>query len=444
MTNVSTTSKSQSPAKVAFASFIGTTVEWYDYFLFGTAAVLVLNDQFFPTLSPLAGTLAALATFGVAFVFRPLGAVIFGHFGDRVSRKKMLVWSLLAMGVSTFAVGLLPNYETAGIAAPISLVVLRLIQGLAVGGEWGGAVLMSLEHAPPQKKAFFASWPQAGVPAGVLLSSGAFFLVQLLPDEQVASFGWRLPFLGSAILIAIGLFIRLRLTESPEFLEMKAKKSDHRIPFTAVLKTSKKSLLIGIFSLTGSNTLFYISTVYLLDYAPTNVGLAEGALLLAISFGALLDIFAIPAVAIFADRHGSRKMLLIGSVLTAVAAIPIFLLINIGNPLGAFLALVLALPIAHSIVYATISGFIATLFDPSVRYTGASLAYQISGIVSSAPAPLLAALIFAGTGTFLGVAGYLIVANIIALIAISLAPKDQVVERSTDRPDAAEPPIGQR
>ena len=434
MTDMKLTSKAQPPSKVAFASFVGTTIEWYDYFLFGTASVLIFNNQFFPTLSPLAGTLAALATFSVAFIARPLGGIIFGHFGDRVSRKTMLVWSLVAMGGATFLIGLIPNYDAIGIAAPIALVVARLIQGLAVGGEWGGAVIMALEHAPENKKSFYASWPQAGVPAGVLLSSGAFFLVQLMPEEQLTSFGWRIPFLFSALLVGFGLYIRLRITESPEFLEMKADELEHKVPLAEVMKTSKKSLIIGILALTGSNTLFYISTVYLLSYGPENAGIARGDLLLAISLGSLLDVFAIPAVAILADRHGRKKLLQIGSAITAVAAIPIFLLINVGSPLGAYLALILALPIAHSFVYATISGFIAMLFKPSVRYTGSSLAYQMSGIVSSAPAPILAVFLFAESGTFVAVAAYLIVANLIAFVAISFAAPDRRPDYRVDEP----------
>ncbi|RCS89604.1 MULTISPECIES: MFS transporter [Brevibacterium] len=237
------------PSKVAFASFIGTTVEWYDYFLFGTAAVLVLNEQFFPDLDPVAGQLASLSTFAVAFVARPLGGLIFGHFGDRLSRKSMLVLSLLMMGIATFAIGLLPGYATIGVAAPVLLVLLRVVQGFGVGGEWGGAVLMAVEHAPAHKKAFYGSWPQAGVPAGSVLSSLVFFLVQLMPNDQFMSWGWRIPFLISAVLVVIGLFIRLRLTESPELAEVKKDKNEAALPAVEMLKYSKKSLLIGIFCL---------------------------------------------------------------------------------------------------------------------------------------------------------------------------------------------------
>lgn len=413
------------PAKVAFASFIGTTVEWYDYFLFGTAAVLVLNTQFFPSLNPLAGQLASLATFGVAFVARPLGGLIFGHFGDRLSRKSMLVLSLLMMGSSTFLIGALPNYETIGIAAPILLVVLRIIQGFAVGGEWGGAILMAVEHAPKHKRAFYGSWPQAGVPAGSVLSSLVFFIVQLMPDEQFFDWGWRIPFLLSAVLVGIGLFIRMKLEESPEFAEVKDTGSEAEVPVFEVVRTSKKSLLIGIFCLVGSNTLFYLATVYLLSWAPANTNLSRGDVLLAIAVGAAADVIAIPAVATFADRHGRRTMMVVGNIVTALAAYPIFLAMSTGTVWGAMLAMMLAFPIAHSIVYATSSGFVAHLFPPKVRYTGSSVAYQVGGLISSAPAPVISTLLYAQFGTWAAVAGYLVVANLIAAAFCAMADKDE-------------------
>lgn len=412
------------PAKVAFASFLGTTVEWYDYFLFGTAAVLILNSQFFPDLDPLAGQLAALATFAVAFVARPLGGLVFGHFGDRVSRKTMLVVSLLMMGISTFAIGLLPNYSQIGVAAPILLVLLRVLQGFAVGGEWGGAVLMAVEHAPPARRAFYGSWPQAGVPAGSVLSSLVFFLVQLMPDDDFLAWGWRIPFLLSAVLVLIGLVIRARLAESPEFEMVKEQKTEAKVPLVEMLRDQKKPLLIGIFCLIGSNTLFYIATVYLLSYGTANTALDRGTILLAIAFGSALDVIAIPLVAVLADRYGRKRMMIIGSFVTAAAAFPIFMLINTGTAIGAVLAMVVAFPIAHSFVYATGSGFIAHLFTPEVRYTGSSMSYQIGGLIASAPAPMISTLLFAEFGTWAAVAAYLAVTNVIAALFVLLADAD--------------------
>ena len=416
----------QSPAKVAFASFVGTAVEWYDYFLFGTAAVLIFNHQFFPDLDPLAATLASLSTFAVAFIARPLGGVIFGHFGDKASRKTMLVWSLLGMGIATFAIGLLPNYATIGVWAPILLVLLRVFQGIAVGGEWGGAVLMALEHAPEHKKSFYASWPQAGVPAGVVLSSLAFYLVQLLPEEQLQAWGWRLPFLFSAVLILVGMVIRLKITESPEFEKMKSERKETKIPFVEMLRTAKRPLIVGTFALAGSNTLFYVATVYLLSYGTDAIELDRGTVLLAISVGAVIDIIAIPAVAVLADMYGRKTMMIIGSVVTIIAAFPIFWLFNLGTTWGLYLALIIALPVAHSFVYATVSGFIATLYGPEVRFTGTSMSYQLGGIVASAPAPILSTMLYAEFGTYAAVAWYLIFTNVIALVAVLFAPTDRV------------------
>ena len=437
-TTTSQTHPHPSPAKVALASFIGTAVEWYDYFLFGTAAVLIFNQQFFPTLDPTAGTLASLATFSVAFIARPLGGLVFGHFGDRFSRKAMLVWSLLAMGVSTFVIGLLPTYDAVGIWAPVLLVIARIIQGVAVGGEWGGAVLMALEHAPESKRSFYASWPQAGVPAGVVLSSFAFYLVQLLPEEQLQAWGWRLPFLFSAVLIVIGIVIRTKITESPEFVQMKQQDDHVRIPFIEMLRTSMRALIVSVFSLAGTNTLFYIASVYLLSYGTSDLDLDRGAVLLAISIGALLDIFAIPLVATLADRYGRRTMMIVGTLVTIAAAFPIFWLFNLGG-WGPFAALIVAFPIGHSFVYATVSGFIATLFASRVRFTGSSVAYQLGGIVASAPAPILATMLYAEFGTYAAVAGYLVAANLIALVAVLLAPSEVPVTAAIrTSPEAAE------
>jgi MFS family permease len=308
------------------------------------------------------------------------------------------------------------------------LVLIRLIQGIAVGGEWGGAVLMALEHAPPSKKSFYASWPQAGVPAGVVLSSFAFYLVQLLPEDQLQSWGWRIPFLFSAVLIAVGTMIRLKLTESPEFEEMKSEGQETKVPFIELLRTSKRALFVTIFSLAGSNTLFYVATVYLLSYGTSAVSLDRGTILLAVSVGAFLDIFAIPSVATLADRYGRRHMMLVGSLVSITAAFPIFWLFNTGTTAGVFLALVVAMPIAHSCVYATVSGFIATLFGPQIRFTGTSMAYQLGGIVASAPAPILATMLYTEFNSYVAVAVYLVFTNVVAFVAVLFAPRDKAAK----------------
>jgi metabolite-proton symporter len=415
------------PAKVAFASFVGTTVEWYDYFIFGTAAVLVLNQQFFPTLDPVAGTLAAFATFSVAFIARPLGSVLFGHFGDRVGRKKMLVYSLLGMGLATVLVGLLPGYATIGVAAPTILVALRFVQGFAVGGEWGGAALMALEHAPARKRAFFASWPQAGVPAGIVLATGAFYLVQLMPEDQFQTWGWRIPFLASAVLIAVGLYIRLRVTESPEFAQLQdeaaRRETTQRAPIFEVLREHKGSVLIGAFSIAGGNTVFYLATVYMLAHGPQDLGFDRGLILLMIMAAAAIDIVSMPLVAMIADRIGRKRLLQLGAVIGIVIGVPMFALFQTGTAWGIFLAAFLALPVGHAFSSAVITSFIPGLFETGVRYTGAGLSYQLSGIIASAPAPFVATYLYASTQSSLAVGAYLSAVSLVALAAISCGPR---------------------
>ncbi|WP_197021686.1 MFS transporter [Brevibacterium sp. VCM10] len=404
---------------------IGTTIEWYDYYIFGTAAVLVINDQFFPDLSPAAGTLASLATFSVAFIARPFGGIIFGHFGDKVSRKTILVWSLMLMGVSTFLVGFLPNYAAIGIWAPILLVALRFLQGLAVGGEWGGAVLMALEHAPQNKKAFYASWTQSGVPAALVLSSTIFLFMQMMDEPAFHSWGWRVPFWISAALIVVGLFIRLRITESPEFLEMKADKREVRIPLFELLRTAWWPLLLGIFTLASPNIIFYISSVYLLSYGPDHAGLSRDAVFVALIVASSLAVFTIPLVAVIADRVGKKKIMLTGAVMVALFIFPVFWLVDTGQPLGALVAMILALPIAHATAYAVVASFIPELFQPEVRFTGSSLAYQIGGIVTSAPAPVIAASLIQNTGSSMSIALYVSIAALVGFVAIALSRKHQ-------------------
>lgn len=409
--------------RVAGASMIGTTIEWYDYYIFGTAAVLVLNDQFFPELSPAAGTLASLATFSVAFIARPFGGIIFGHFGDKVSRKTILVWSLMLMGLSTFLVGFLPNYDAIGIWAPILLVALRFLQGLAVGGEWGGAVLMALEHAPRNKRAFYASWTQSGVPAALVLSSTIFLLMQTMDEDAFHSWGWRVPFWISAALIVVGLFIRLRITESPEFLKMKADRREVRIPLFELLRTAWWPLLLGTFTLASPNIIFYISSVYLLSYGPEQAGLSRDAVFVALIVASIIAVFTIPLVAVVADRVGKKRIMLIGAVMVAALVFPVFWLVDTGQPLGALAAMILALPIAHATAYAVVASFIPELFKPEVRFTGSSLAYQLGGIVTSAPAPLIAASLIQNTGSSMSIAVYVSIAALVGFVAIALGRK---------------------
>ena len=413
---------SPDPRRAAFSSFIGTTIEWYDYYIFGTAAVLVLNNQFFPTLDPFAATMASFATFGVAFVARPLGGALFGHFGDRVSRKKMLVWSIVAMGLATLTVGLLPNYDAIGVWAPILLVTCRFIQGIAVGGEWGGAVLMALEHAPPDKRAFYASWPQCGVPAGIVLSSGTFFLVQLMPEEAMQAWGWRIPFLLSVILIGVGLYIRLRVTESPEFLEVKERGEQSKVPAGDIFRSHKKSLIIGMLSTAAPNIVFYLATVFMLSYGP-KVGIDRSLIFVSLIIAAAFQVVSMPYIATFADKHSPRTVLLGGAILVGATAFPIFALFNTGTAWGVMLAMLIALPVVHATAYGAVSSFIAELFPANVRFSGSALSYQLGGIVTSAPVPMVATLLYENYHTSNAIALYVVAAAIVTLIFVMMAPR---------------------
>ena len=433
MTNQQVTHKvSPNPRRAAFSSFIGTTIEWYDYYIFGTAAVLVLNDQFFPALDPFAATMASFATFGVAFIARPLGGAIFGHFGDRVSRKKMLVWSIMAMGLATLVVGLLPNYATIGVWAPILLVACRFVQGIAVGGEWGGAVLMALEHAPPEKRAFYASWPQCGVPAGVVLSSGTFFFVQLMPEEAMHSWGWRIPFLMSVVLIAVGLYIRLRVTESPEFVEVKERGEQSKVPAADIFRSHKKFLIIGMLSTAAPNIVFYLATVFMLSYGP-KVGIDRSLIFVSLMIAAAFQVVSMPYIATFADKHSSRIMLLGGAVLVGTMAFPIFALFNTGTTWGVMLAMLIALPIVHATAYGAVSSFIAELFPANVRFSGAALSYQLGGIITSAPVPLVATLLYEHYHTSNAIALYVVCAAIVTFIFVLIAPRGKTDEPAGDQ-----------
>lgn len=407
------------PARVAFASFVGTAIEWYDFFLFGSAATLVFNAQFFPTLNPLAGTLAAFATFGVAFVARPLGGIVFGHFGDRIGRKRMLFLSLLLMGGGTVAIGLLPTYGQIGVAAPVLLVLVRLLQGFAVGGEWGGAVLMAVEHAPPHRRAFYGSWPQAGVPAGLVLSASAFLAVQQLPKDQLLSWGWRLPFLASAVLILVGLYVRSRLEESPEFVRADVP----TFPLRDTLRRSLRAVLVGVFAQAGTNIPFYIASVFVLSYGPNEAGVSRPTVLTCLIVASLMDIAAVPLVAILADRVGRRKVLLGGAAYSAAVAFPFFWLLDTGAPAAVLLAMFLLATLGHATTYSAMAGFLAELFGAEHRYTGVSVAYQVGGLITSGPAPFIAAALFAGFGGSWVIALYIVVACAITFTALLLAPR---------------------
>jgi MHS family shikimate/dehydroshikimate transporter-like MFS transporter len=406
--------------KVVVASFIGTTIEWYDYFIYGTAAALVFPALFFPDFSELAGTLLSFSTFAVGFAARPLGGVIFGHYGDKIGRKAMLVTTLLIMGVATFLVGCLPTFDQVGVWAPILLVALRLVQGLGLGGEWGGAVLMAVEHSPDDQRGLNGSWPQMGVPAGLVLGTGVFAAVSAISGNAFEVWGWRVPFLLSIVLIGVGLFIRLSIYESPAFSRVRESGTEARMPIVDVLRTYPRNVLLGVGSRIGIDAAFYILAVYSLTHISTNLGLSQNIGLLAVSIAALSEIFTIPAFASLSDRVGRKPVLIAGAALLGVWPFPFFALLNTESTLLIILALVVGLSVAHAAVYGVQGSFYAELFGTRVRYSGASFSYQISGIFGGALAPLIATSLYPTGGTAL-IAVYVAAVCALSILCYALA-----------------------
>jgi metabolite-proton symporter len=405
---------------VAFASFVGTTIEWYDFFLYGTAAALVFNRLFFPTFDPLMGTLAAFGTYAVGFVARPIGGIVIGHYGDRIGRKSMLVLTLVIMGLATFLIGLLPTYDQIGPWAAVGLVVLCVAQGFGVGGEWGGAVLMAVEHAPPGKRGFYGSWPQTGVAAGLVTSTAVFAIFSRLPEAQFLAWGWRLPFLMSALLVAVGLVIRVRILETPAFAKVKLESDEARQPILEVLRTYPKQVLLAMGARVAENGAFYIYSVFVLTYATQQVQMDRQIVLDGILIGAGLELLAIPFFGALSDRVGRRPVYLFGAVMTALLAFPLFWLLDTASPPLVWLALAVVFVFSHAAMYGPQAAFFAELFGTRVRYSGASLGAQLAAVVAGGTSPFIATLLLARYGpTALSL--YLIGMALITIGAVVLA-----------------------
>lgn len=414
--------------RVVLASFIGTTIEWYDFFLYGTAAALVFNRLFFPTLDPLAGTLSAYGTFAIGFVARPLGGAIFGHYGDTVGRKAMLVWSLVLMGVATAIIGLLPTYAQIGVWAPVLLMLVRFAQGIGVGGEWAGAVLMAVEHSGGERRGYHGSWPQMGVPAGSLLSTGVFGLMSvLLDDTAFLAWGWRVPFLLSVVLIAIGLYIRLRVFETPAFTRVKEEGREAVLPLLTVIREHPKELLLGFGMRLAQNALFYIYTVFVLSYGEKTLGYSRTTMLTGVAIASFLGLFSTPLWGHLSDRFGRRPVYLAGTVISLLYTLPFFWLLGQGSGLAVWLAIVLGLNVGHDLMYGPAAAYFSELFGPHVRYTGASMVYQVSSVFSGGLAPLIATWLLARFGIE-AVAGYLSVMCAISAVATWFAPETHKTE----------------
>ncbi|WP_067605145.1 MFS transporter [Nocardiopsis listeri] len=379
--NGSAVVKEREAGKIAFAAFVGTALEWYDYFLFGTAAALVFNRLYFTTLNATAATLAAFATFGVGFVARPLGAVLFGWMGDRIGRKPALLLTVVAIGTATGLIGVLPDYASIGIAAPLLLALLRLIQGVAVGGEWGGAVTIAVEHAPPEKRGRYAALPQIGSPVGTLLSSGAFALVLMMPPEQFDSWGWRLPFLAAFPLLLIAVYIRRKVEESPVFEEMEQQQERSKVPALDVFRQAWGRLLIAIASAMLGVGGFYVMTTFAISYGTDTLGLPRQLMVNATLIAALAQIAVILVFGRLAERMGPGRVTMWGGLATAIIAFPVFWLIDTRSPVLVVLAVAVGVAVL-SIAYAVSGALLTELFPARLRYSGVALAYNLAGALS--------------------------------------------------------------
>ena len=405
--------------KIVVASVIGTAIEWYDLFIFATASAIAFNVLFFPTFDPLVGTLLSFGTFASAYLARLVGAALFGHFGDRVGRKAMLLVSLVIMGAATFAIGLLPTYETIGVWAPVLLLTLRIIQGLALGGEWGGAVLMTVEHAPPGRRGFFGSFVQTGVPLGTLLANSAFLLVALLPEDQLLSWGWRLPFLASIALVAFGLYIRLNIEETPAFREVKQEQAEAKLPLAEVFRAYPKQVILGGVATLATGVSFNILIAFGLTYGTTTLQLSRSAMLTVVLLSSAACVALIPLFGALSDRVGRKPVIVGGLVGQAAAAFPLFWLMDTRS-LPLVLVGYLLLMTAFAANYGPIATFLAELFGARVRYSGLSISYMLSGLLGSAATPVITTALLAATGTGSSVAYYMIGAAAVSLVALLL------------------------
>ncbi|WP_460944871.1 MFS transporter [Okibacterium endophyticum] len=427
--------------KVVAASLIGTTIEWYDFFLYGSAAALVFGMLFFPESEPLAGTLLAFGTYAIGFLARPLGGVVFGHFGDRVGRKKMMVISLMMMGTATVAIGLLPTYATLGVAAPILLLVCRLIQGFAVGGEWGGAVLMISERGDPRRRGFWASWPQAGLPAGQALSVAVLAVLAVtMEDEVFNAWGWRVPFLLSGVLIIVGLWIRFSISESPLFREAQEKaeqSKDKALPLFMVLKYYRREVLLAMGSRFCENVTGYLFTAFVLVYGTQQAGLEREQILLGVFIGSLFHIAAVPFWGAMSDRVGRRPIIIFGAVGVSVWGFAIFPLIATDSTFLAIVAISVAL-ILHGAIIGPQAAFVSELFGTSVRFTGASIGIQFASIFAGAWAPMIAVALLAAFGSHVPIAVYGALAGAVTVISLLLARESANTDLAFDRGSAHE------
>jgi metabolite-proton symporter len=408
--------------KVIFGSLIGTTIEWYDFFLYGTAAALVFNKLFFPKADPLTGAMLAFTTYALGFAARPLGGVVFGHFGDRIGRKKLLMLSLVLMGASTFAIGLLPTYGAIGLAAPIALTLLRLIQGFAVGGEWGGAVLMAAEYGDAKRRGLWAGWPQVGVPLGNLLAAAILAVMAATQsDAEFLAWGWRVPFLLSVVLVAVGWWVRISLDETPIFQELRAEANAlPKAPLLEALEKRPGGVAIGAGLRLGENICYYVLTAFSITYLTEVVHMSRGVALNALLAGAAVEVVMMPVFSWLSDHVGRRVVYAIGAGGMALFAFAFFRMLDTGATPMILAAVIIGL-ICHGAMYGPQAAFIAELFPTRFRYSGASFAYQATSIVAGSLAPIIALALFRATRSALPISLYVAAACAVSVIAALMA-----------------------
>lgn len=404
--------------RAAIASTIGTAIEWYDYFLYGTAAALVFPKLFFPNSDPFIGQLQSFATMFLGFVARPVGAAIFGHYGDRLGRKATLIITLLLMGLSSAAMGILPTYAAIGVWAPVILIILRILQGIGVGGEWGGSVLLSMEWGHHQRRGLMGSWPQLGVPLGLLFSSLFMSIFIAISGSGFNTWGWRIPFLLSLVLVLIGLFIRLRVMETPHFQEVLQRQKVVKVPVIEALKSHPKEIVLSALVRMAEQAPFYLFITFILSYGSTYMHYNKGFLTNATTVAAVLSLFTVPFAGYLSDRIGRRKMYAIGAVLVLLYAYPYFWMVNTGVAALAFIAIVISL-IPHDLLYGPQAALIAENFPSHLRYSGASLGYQLASVIAGGPAPLIATWLMHKYGSSSAISAYIIFNAVVTLIALA-------------------------
>jgi len=406
--------------RAVIASTIGTSIEWYDFFLYSTVTGLVFAKLFFPHSDPWVGTLEAFAIYAVGFIARPIGAAIFGHYGDRIGRKSTLIATLLLMGLATFAVALVPTYEQIGIWGAVILTVLRFIQGVGVGGEWGGSVLMSMEWARSNHtRGFVASWPQFGVPCGLFLANLAVLAFSQMSGEQFLSWGWRIPFLLSIVLVGIGLWIRLSIMETPVFARLSAEQKIEKTPMLAVLKEHPKEIILSAFARMAEQAPFYIFTAFIFSYGTASLHVSRDFLLTAVLAAAVLSFFSIPFFGHLSDRIGRKTVYMAGAAVTGVFGFIYFGMLGTGVLTVIFLAIVLSL-IPHDMMYGPQAALIAESFTGRLRYSGSSLGYQLASVIAGGPAPLIATWLYGTYQTPFAIAGYIAACAVLSLVATAM------------------------